>query len=138
MVFDCDNELPFEGVFHNQITVVLKGKTCHPKVLLISFSQFQDSFAKCFLCFIYVVAVDDLAGTVVLGEKIQLIGNLTRVFPEKSKGNAISQVYKHGILLEVNNVLRPRPPEYQMPECIGSVLESKCTLVDIRIWTNSD
>ncbi|KAF9309826.1 hypothetical protein BG003_009234 [Podila horticola] len=91
VVFDCDNELPFEGVFHNQITVVLK---------------------------------DDLAGTVVLGEKIQLIGNLTRVFPEKSKGNAISQVYKHGILLEVNNVLRPRPPEYQMPECIGSVLEN--------------
>ncbi|KAG0333885.1 hypothetical protein BG000_008802 [Podila horticola] len=91
VVFDCDNELPFEGVFHNQITVVLK---------------------------------DDLAGTVVLGEKIQLIGNLTRVFPEKSKGNAISQVYKHGILLEVNNVLRPRRPEYQMPECIGSVLEN--------------
>jgi hypothetical protein len=107
----------------------LEGKPFRPKVSVISLRLSQASFAKCcFSCFVYVVVVDDLAGTVVLGEKIQLLGNLTRVFPEKSKGNAASQVYKHGILFEVNNVLRPRPPEYQMPECIGSVLESKCTL----------
>ncbi|KAG0354634.1 hypothetical protein BG005_006324 [Podila minutissima] len=91
LALDCVNESSFEGVFHNQITVVLK---------------------------------DDLAGTVVLGEEIQLLGNLTRVFPEKSKGNAASRAYMSGILFEVNNVIRPHPPEHQMPECISSVLEN--------------
>ncbi|KAF9332084.1 Minichromosome maintenance domain-containing protein 2 [Podila minutissima] len=91
LALDCVNESSFEGVFHNQITVVLK---------------------------------DDLAGTVVLGEEIQLLGNLTRVFPENSKGNAASRAYKTGILFEVNNVIRPHPPEHQMPECISSILEN--------------
>ncbi|KAF9299297.1 Minichromosome maintenance domain-containing protein 2 [Mortierella antarctica] len=91
LALDCVNESSFEGVFHNQITVVLK---------------------------------DDLVGTVVLGEEIQLLGNLTRVFPEKSKGYAASRAYKSGILFEVNNIIRPHPPEHQMPECISSVLEN--------------
>ncbi|KAG0040134.1 Minichromosome maintenance domain-containing protein 2 [Podila clonocystis] len=98
VVLDCINEQSFEGVFHNQITVVLK---------------------------------DDLAGTVVLGEKIQLLGNLTRMFPEKPKGNTASRVYKHGILFEVNNVLRLRPSDQQIPQCIRSVLENGAVPSDV-------
>ncbi|KAF9396188.1 Minichromosome maintenance domain-containing protein 2 [Podila verticillata] len=90
VVLDCVNEPSFEGIFHNQITVVLK---------------------------------DDLSGTTVLGEKIQLLGNLRRVFPENSRGNTDNREYRHGILFEVNNILRSRPPDYQMPECISTVLE---------------
>lgn len=85
---------------------------------------------------VHTTIIDDLAGMVVLGEKIQLLGNLRRVFPDKPKGNATNREYRHGILFEVNNILRSRPPDYQMPECIGAVLESKCASIDVRTETS--
>ncbi|KAG0335591.1 hypothetical protein BG004_008392 [Podila humilis] len=66
------------------------------------------------------VYTNDLAGTVVLGERIQLIGTLSREYPHTGKQS--TRVYDHGIHFEVNNILRPRNPEQLLPENIAWIL----------------
>lgn len=124
-MLDCVNESSFEGIFHNQITVVLKGKPT-----LTCFAYFF-SPVKSLGSNVRATIIDDLSGTAILGEKIQLLGNMRRVFPEKSRGKAANLEYRHGIFFEVNNILRSRPPDYQMPECIGTVLKSMCDSIDV-------
>jgi hypothetical protein len=66
-------------------------------------------------------STDDLAGSVKLGERIQLIGRVYRSFPEKNQGT-----YLHGIQMDVNNVLhlpRRREPE-MLSETIAEIFTS--------------
>ncbi|KAI7819227.1 hypothetical protein BC939DRAFT_268038 [Gamsiella multidivaricata] len=55
----------------------------------------------CFINQITAVLKDDLANTVALGERIGLLGRLSRVFAGQTQ-----ESYIHGVQIEVNNILR--------------------------------